>query len=338
MKPAQTHEPRQAPDDRSESLARATCQRRRRIENGLAKPMFVLAMLFLVGMATLVGLVRNLDGAAWNQPPTSILLIALLLLWLLFLVEAVVRFWLGSPERRSWKPLGVCLAAGLLPPLRLAVHSRTRPQHVWLPWMGWQQIDFDLQKTLERAFSAPMFLMALLILPVLAVEYFWSDAVASYPLLRGALAVGVGVIWIAFTVEFIIRISVAEKKLRYAVNHWIDLAVVLLPMLEFMPFLRLLRVTRLMRLERLARIAKYYRLYGVAGKSWRGLVGLQLIRRLISRSPKARVSRLKAALEDKKKEIGELRREADYYRRHLRAAEQELTDDEKHAHEGESKE
>ncbi len=301
--------------------------RRRRIENRLALPMFVLALFFLVGLAALIHVMRGPDGTAWTQPPTLIILIGLLVLWLVFLVEAVVRYYLGGPERRSWKALSICLAAGLLPPLRLAVHSRTRPQHLWLPWMGWREIDFDLQKTLERSFAAPMFLMALLILPVLAIEYFWSDAVITYPLLRGVLAVGVGVIWIAFTVEFVIRISVAEGKIGYAARHWVDLAVVLLPMLEFLPFLRLLQVTRLMRLEKIARIAKYYRLYGLAGKGWRGLVGFQLIRQLMSRSPKARMSRLRADLEDKEAEIMELQREADYYRRRLQAAEQQVQDD-----------
>lgn len=285
--------------------------------------MFGLSLLFLVGTAAAIYLGRASHGATADWPGDRIAVAGLLLLWPVFLAEAVVRYYLAPPARRSWKELLRCLALGLLPPLRLAAHGRTRPGCVWLPWMGWRRIHFDLQKDLERAFSGPMLLMALLILPVLAVEYFWANAVSANSLLRAGLTIGVGVIWIAFTIEFVIRISVAEKKVAYAFNHWIDLAVVLLPMVEFMPFLRVFRVTRLMRLERLARIAKYYRLYGVAGKGWRGVVALRLIQRLMSRSPGARVSRLKAMLEDKQEEIGELEREVDYYRRRIEAAEQD---------------
>lgn len=304
--------------------SRKKSDRRRSIEDRLAKPMFWLALLFLMMVAVVNHLVRAADGLEWDWLPVRISVGGLLLLWPIFLAEAVVRSYLREPERRSWKGLVRCLVVGLIPPLRIAAHSRTRPGHLWLPWLGWRKIDFDLQKTLERVFSGPMFFMALLVLPVLAIEYFWSDAVASYAPLRTGLRVGIGLIWIAFAIEFVIRISVAEKKLRYAFNHWVDLAVVLLPMVEFMPFLRVLRVTRLMRLERMARIAKYYRLYGLAGKGWRGLVVLQMVQRLMSRSPEARVSRLKAQLEDKQDEIRELEREADYYRRRIRAAEEEL--------------
>lgn len=300
--------------------------RRRRIEDRLAAPMFWLAMAFLVLIAAVINLVRVSEEATWEWLPVRIAAGCLLLLWPVFLTEAAVRFFLGRPEQRSWKSLLRCLAVGLLPPLRMAAQSRTRPGRLWLPWMGWREIDFDLQKTLERVFSGPMFVMAMLILPVLAIEYFWSDAVETYPPLRTGLGIGIGLIWIAFATEFIIRISVADSKFGYVVNHWVDAAVVLLPTLEFMPFLRVLRVTRLMRLQRLARIAKYYRLYGVAGKGWRGLVVLQTIQRLMSRSPEARLSRLKGQLEEKQEEIRDLQREADYYRRRIRAAEEQLAE------------
>lgn len=310
------------------SVSEGRSDRRKAVEDRLAAPMFWLALAFLVVVAAATHLARASEETTWDWLPLRIVLGVLLLLWPVFSVEAVVRFFLGPPDCRTWKTWGRCLAVGLLPPLRMAAHSRTRPDHLWLPWMGWRKIDFDLQKTLERIFSGPMFFMALLILPVLAIEYFWSDAVAAYAPLRTGLRIGIGFIWIAFATEFVIRISVAEKKLGYAFNHWVDLAVVLLPMVEFMPFLRVLRVTRLMRLERLARIAKYYRLYGLAGKGWRGLVVLQMIQRLMSRSPKARLSRLKGQLEDKQEEIHELEREADYYRRRIRTAEEEMAEKE----------
>jgi hypothetical protein len=303
-----------------------TTGKRRVVEDRLAAPMFALALLFLILLATAINLMRSSQEIRWDQLSVQVVAGGLLLLWLVFLVEAAVRYLLGPRDRRTWKALAWCVASGLLPPLRLAAWSRTRPHHIWLPRVGWQKIDFDLQKTLERGFSGPMLVMALLILPLLAIEYFWAAALDDSPLLRAVLHIGIGLVWVAFTIEFIIRIATAEKKLGYAFNHWVDLAVVLLPMVEFMPLLRLLRATRLMRLTTLARMGKYYRLYGVAGKGWRGMVVLGVMQRLWSRSPQARIGRLNGDLEEKLKEIRELEREADYYRRRIAAIERELAE------------
>lgn len=287
--------------------------------------MFWLAWAFLAGVAALIVLLRAAEGE-WDWPPLLIVLGGLLLLWPIFLIEAGLRYYLGREQRGGWKPLLRCLGVGLLPPLRLAAHSRTRPGRMWLPWVGWQKIDFDLQKTLEQKFSGPMVFMALLILPVLAVEYFWADAVEAYPLLQTTLGISVGVIWLAFATELIIRMSAADSKLSYAFNQWVDLAVVLLPMLQFMPFLRLLRATRVMRAGRLTRLAKYYRLYGLAGKGWRGLVVLQMIRRMFSRSAQARLERLETQLEEKEDEMRDLEREADYFRRRIEKVKEEIAE------------
>jgi hypothetical protein len=62
----------------------------------------------------------------------------------------------------------------------------------------------------------------------------------------------VSVICVAFTVELILRFSVAEKKLRKPLEHRVDLTVVLLPALEFMPFERLLRTTCLVHHQKFA--------------------------------------------------------------------------------------
>ncbi len=291
------------------------------LEDRLAAPMFALAVLFLMFLAAALQLTRASDEASWGGTTLRIVFAGLLLLWPIFVAEGVLRLWITPRERRTWKSLAAALAVGLAPPLRMGAYSRSRPQHLWLPGMGWRETDFDLQKTLERFFGGPMFFMALLILPILAVEYFWSDAVEAYPLLQIALRIAVSVIWLAFAIEFIIRFSAADEKLNYAFTHWVDLIVVVLPMLEFLPFLRLLRVTRLMRLQNVARMAKYYRLYGMAEKGWRGAVVLQVIQHWFSRSPQARLSRLQSHLEDTQHRMRALEQEADYYRRRIAALE-----------------
>jgi hypothetical protein len=293
------------------------------IEDRMAAPMFGLSLLFLVLLAALHQLTRGAEEMPWDWRPVQIVVGAMFLLWPIFLLEETARYFFTPRRRRTWQTLGWSVAIGLIPPLRMGAHSRTRPGHLWLPWMGWRQIDYDLNKKLENAFAAPMLLMALLILPVLAVEYFWAEAIEGRPVAQTLLGIAIAVIWLAFAIEFVIRCSAAEKKLRYALEHWVDVAVVILPMVEFLPFLRLLRVTRIMRVQNFARMAKYYRLYGVAGKGWRGIVVLQVIQRAFSRKPGARVSRLRSHLDSVQDQIKELEREADYYRREIQALEPE---------------
>jgi hypothetical protein len=286
--------------------------------------MFSLALAFLILTAAAIRYLRVSEEAPWDAAGARAVIAGLIFLWPVFFAEGILRIFFTPRRGRTWKSAAATMAAGLAPPLRLGAHSRTRPGLIWLPKLGWQKIDFDLNKTLERVFSAPMSLIALMILPVLAVEYFWSDFVESSTILASVLGISIGVIWMAFTIELVLRCSVAEKKLAYLLNHWIDAAVVFLPMLEFLPFLRLLRATRVLKLQNLARLAKYYRLYGVAEKGWRGLVVVELIRHLFSRSPPDRLARLRGRLGDIEDQIRELEREADYYHRRIEAMEKEL--------------
>ncbi|MBY0527454.1 MAG: hypothetical protein K2R98_28920 [Gemmataceae bacterium] len=286
-------------------------------EDRLAKPMFLLAGTFLV---LLSGLIREGHhvNAGVQVAMLGLYLAGLLFLWPLFLVEAVLRASLLSPAERSIKNIAWTLVPALLPPLRMAVQGVRRPGQMWLPGLGWQVVDYDLRKTLELFFSVPMIFMALLILPVLAIEYYrqnWLEPMESEPLLRAFLDICISVIWIAFTAEFIIRMAVADSRWQYALAHWLDLAVVVLPMVEFLPFLRVIRLTALTQLSR------YYRIYGVAGKGWRAFLVLEVLQRLTRHSA---VARLEGELEAKLEEAQELQREIDYYRRKITQLEQQL--------------
>lgn len=293
---------------------------RRATEDALAKPMFILTVFYLILVAALTRIApalmqgQELPGSWW-------VIGTLIALWPIFLVEGLIRFFLRARSEWGVRYLAYCLATGLLPPLRLATKSSTRPNHIWLPRLGWHEVNFDLDKTLERAFGMPMLFMALLILPILAVHYFAAAQVKAFPSLLFALDVGTALIWLGFTIEFVIRISAAERQWAYAFTHWLDLAIVILPMLEFMPFLRVLRLTQTARLKSLLPVinyyVSYYRIYGVAGKGWRALILLRVVHSLFSRSPVAELDRLASQLSAKEEEAREIQREIDYYRRQI---------------------
>ena len=123
---------------------------------------------------------------------------------------------------------------------------------IWIPRMGWRHPGKELFKRLELVFSGPMLLFAFLILPVLLLEYVRGEQVHANEALTLALDIGIAVIWMAFAVEFVFKASTHPKPFRFAQDHWLDAAIVVLPMLEFVllkwvdaaPLARLLRLGR----------------------------------------------------------------------------------------------
>jgi voltage-gated potassium channel len=280
--------------------------RRRTWEDRLAGPMFFLALAFLVVLA---GLIHRLPRLAPDDPEASLILGGLAALWLLFLAEAVVRFELRDRSRSAWESLWGATACGLLPPLRLGCRSQVRPNAIWLPWLGWQPIDNSLRHRLERFFSVPMILFALMVLPLFALEFYWAEEVRAEPLLALWLDIGTSVIWLAFTVELIVMVAVADRKVHYCFTHWIDVAIVLLPLVEALPLFRLLRLGRVLRLEQLLRWGRLHRVQALVTRGWRALLLLQIVQRLASRSPERQLRQLRELLQAKEEEVADVRRE-----------------------------
>jgi hypothetical protein len=162
---------------------------------------------------------------------------------------------------------------------------------------------------LERFFSIPMIGFALMVLPLLAVEYYWAEQIREEPLLRLWFDIGTSVVWLAFSVELIVMVSVSDRPWRYCLFHWIDVAIVLLPLVEMLPLFRLLRLGRLLRLDQLLRWGRLHRLQALATRGWRALLLLRIVQRLTARSPEHRLEQLRDLLRAKEEEAAELREE-----------------------------
>jgi voltage-gated potassium channel len=272
-------------------------------EDRLAGPMFFLAVLFLVVLAGLIHRYRHLGA---TDPEAYLIRGVLAGLWVVFLVEAVVRFALRDRTRPAWKALGGVAVVALVPPLRMACRSQVRPNHIWLPGLGYQEITGRLRRTLERAFSIPMIFVALMVLPLLVLEYFEA---AKHPVLILWLDVGTSVVWLAFAVELIVMLAVSDRPWRYCFLHWIDVAIVFLPAVELLPLFRLLRLGRVLRLEQLLRWGRLARLQAVLAHCWRAFLLLQIVQRLTGRSLEHRRKQLQDLLHAKEEEVADLRRE-----------------------------
>lgn len=305
------------------------------LDRALAKPMFAVTLVFLVCLAG----VLHLDAGPAPSRAVSVCEWGLLLLYPLFLVELAAHLVAGN---RNWKQnLLFCL----IPPLRLGARDHVRGNCLWLPWIGWNPADRALLNRMEKTLSLPMIAMALLVLPLMLLEWSWSERISdeardayhqhltqgtAAPLaevtgaehemtaeaLRAArlynphlamfIQSGTAVIWLAFTLEFIVMISIVDHKLRYCKQHSIDLAVILLPLAAF---LRVARLGRLLRLQQLSKTARMYRIRGLLMKAYRAVLVLEVFDRLTRGGPEARLTRLREALAEKESDVAALRKE-----------------------------
>jgi hypothetical protein len=194
-------------------------------------------------------------------------------------------------------------------------------RHVRVPVVGIVIADDDLRQRVDHYFHWPMIVLALAILPLLAIEVFRQPIGA----LKFAIEVGFGVIWLAFVVEFGWKIAIAESRVEYVRRNWFDVVIILLPLLR--P-LRAFRAT-----QGLARSTRVFRLRGVGMKCARYvftiLIGLKATDRLLQRiglkSSDERKDAEKMTRHELMRELKRLRRHNDgweqWYEAHARYVE-----------------
>jgi len=271
----------------------------KKVDQFAAAPMFFGAVFFLAFFAGTLHLINvdspgiTLDLCNW----------CLFLLYPLFILESVIHLALGSPR---WK---FNLLYCLIPPLRICARDQMTGRAIWFPILAWRVVDSEFREKIKKSFSAPMLIIALLVLPLFAVEHYWQKQIESNPALADLTAMATGFIWFAFTLEFIVMISIVEKRLEYCRKHWIDLAVICLPMIAFM---RALRVTGLLRLQQLTKSARVFRIKSLVMKLYRALLVLEVVSRLLQRNPEKRIARLEVLLAEKEHEIDEIKSEISF--------------------------
>ena len=236
----------------------------------------------------------------------------LVVAWLVIVAEQLTYFVLMDnwTQYRSEHPYA--LAICLLPPLRLCARHRAAEGVIWFPGLGWQRPTHHFQKELERHTSLPMIGIALLILPVLGLQMIYGAAIVQHPWLRIALHVGTGVIWFAFATEFLVMVSVTDKKLKYCKKHWLDLVIILLPLISFLRSWQLLRASKLVnfsKLQQISRIIRAYRLRGVTMRALRAFLVLGILQRILRTKPEQKLAKLRELYAEKEAELAMLRDE-----------------------------
>src|SRR5690606_34026436 len=104
-----------------------------------------------------------LKASAWGM----------VLLYPVFVGELI---WHRVQGNKHWKQhIWHCV----LPPLRMGGKDHLHGRMIWLPFLGSVTADQNLRSRVERAFGVPMIFIALMVLPLMAVEHFWSDKIAT---------------------------------------------------------------------------------------------------------------------------------------------------------------
>ena len=263
--------------------------------------MFSVALLFLLMLAVVLphgGVSEIFSDLALYLPWLPW---AFLVFWLLIIGEGLLGL-ITAPDKFK-APLLRWLLTVLIPPFRMTISAATPNHAIWLPRSEWQANDQVLYNRLERQFALPMLFITLLILPVIGAEIFFNQRLVSSPGLSLLVHLVTALIWFAFALEFIVMVSVAERKVDYCKQNWINIVIILLPLVAF---LRTLQLFRFLRLTKAGKLLRAYRLRGVFARAMRLALMLNLIERVMQRRPDAYIRHLEQKVQDKQEELDEL--------------------------------
>jgi len=81
------------------------------------------------------------------------------------------------------------------------------------------------------------------------------------PQLEDILTVASWTVWAAFAIDFAVRIGLAERRANYALHHWYDVLLIVLPILRPLRLLRLLAFARILNRSAVGNLAGRVSIY-----------------------------------------------------------------------------
>ncbi len=243
----------------------------------------------------------------------------MLVIWIPFVIEALAGLLLNRRLPGNVKRFFLVSA---LPPFRMGYSTFVESGWIWLPRLGWRRKGRSLFEHLDELATIPMLVIALMILPLLGIEFLMKDRVAEVDGLSLTLEFSAAFIWFAFALEYVVMLSVAEEKIAYAKRNWLNLLIILLPLIAF---LRGIQVVRAFRVARAGKLLRVYRMRSLLLRVYQALVALSAIERLLHRDASKHLEKLEKQCREKERELEALRAKIQTVR--LRAAEQAAAKD-----------
>jgi len=115
-----------------------------------------------------------------------------------------------------------------------------------------------------------------------------------------------GFIWFAFTVEFIVMVSATDRKIAYIKKNWLDLAIILLPLISFLRGIRALRLAKLAKVQQLAKMGRVYRMRGLGMKLLKALLLFEIVSRVLRITPEKKLQKLNQLRDECLEELDEV--------------------------------
>ena len=223
-------------------------------------------------------------------------------LWAIVIVEGLLGL---SATTDPWPArLKRQLLTSLIPPLRMVIATSKPDGWLWLPVSGWRPAGEETSEKLEQRLALPMVILTLLVLPVLGAELTGGETLENHPRMALATHLTTCVIWVGFTAEFLWMVAAAPSKLIYCLKNWINLVIILLPLVAF---LRVLSAFRFARMFRAGKLLRAYRLRGLWARIWRLALLFNLVERLQKRDPVKYCAALEKKIADLEEDLTELR-------------------------------
>ena len=278
-----------------------------RFEKSTARAMFWLSFttLFIGGLLIMYG--SEEETFLPKHRIVNELMWLALAIWPLFVIEFLVKLKLGLQEGKSKYLIllhGLCI---IFPPSRLAIGSIDKSTLIWLPIANWTKVNPALELFLKKKFLIPILTLGLLMIPALLIEIkFNNQILEAFPRLDLAFYLQTfhAMVWAGFALEFMVLISVTDDKKGYCVKNWMDILILVLPVVSFFRSFRVLRILKFNQL------AQSFRLKGSQAKIKEGLVLLDFIKRLgYLYNPELQIKRIKKKMLKNQQEKIELEKE-----------------------------
>ena len=285
-----------------------------KIETFIASLMFFLAIIFLAVVAILIQYLQT-DFSIKMLPYFDEMFSFLFLFWLIFVVERLIHLILCP--HNGLKILYFSLFILIFPPLRLIIRRCSAPPAICL-YSQWYELQPKLLEELETGFIYLTLPISLLMLPFWMIEIFQVDLLYENFFLHHIVNLGNALIWALFLAEFMLEFSVTTKRGEYLIKHWLELFIIILPMLILTRFMRLgylsallgfgnLSELQVFRLAKLRQMLSLYRARAVFNRVLRILTLIDLFRRWQQRrDPQKYLAYLQEQLAYHQEQVAEL--------------------------------
>jgi len=271
-----------------------------RYQDFIVLPKFIVSMVMLFISAAIINNFSFDEEGLQYSSFISGLAQVYGLLWILFFIDALMVVLLSytSKIRIAQSTFIRKLLYLIFPPMAIGLRHLTEPEKIWLPFYGWSKCNEGLFNHLKKQFSIPMIVIALLIIPVLLIEWQFYEQVENFLNTDLSLVLGLvqGFIWLAFAFEFLLLIAVTDNTFTYIKKNWIDLLIILLPFVSFVRSLRLIKVAKLSQLSR------GYKLRALLMKAREGFIFASFFYRLMAVKPDFQLKKLMKKINENQKE------------------------------------